>query len=480
MSNVGKHEIFRFVVLMLAFSMITSGCDMIMQRQEDVSSAAQINSGATPDNSVKAAESGTVHAAEASRSNDAANEAYLTGNDNICVYADESMTRQLTFLPCGAQVNIIGELGGAAFSPVKISASGLESDGYVTNKDLTTEKAAVTNGINVKVSSAAAVYSDRASSDSVIGEVPEGSSVTVLAKTSGGRWCIMTDDLMVGYVSIMDIVTDGIDTTAAFDSAQQPSTDESGDASRNRNSSNASDDENREPATEGNTDEILAGAVSEAQSKTGGNWSAGYIDLTSGTISSVNNTSMQAASLIKLFIMGAVYDDYDTYAQKRSDLDDLIDMMITVSDNNAANTLVNLLGDGDDSAGMAAVTNYAHMNGYSQTSMGRLLLESNINGDNYTSAMDCANFLAAVYRGQTAHSDDMMSLLMRQTRTSKIPAGVPVKTANKTGELFNVQNDAAIVFADRPYVLCVLSEGVPESAADSVCRISAKVYEATQ
>ena len=73
----------------------------------------------------------------------------------------------------------------------------------------------------------------------------------------------------------------------------------------------------------------------------------------------------------------------------------------------------------------------------------------------------------------------MLSLLKQQTRTSKIPAGVPygIETANKTGELDYVQNDAAIVFAETPYILCVMSENVGAgSAVSSIVNLSSDVY----
>ena len=46
-------------------------------------------------------------------------------------------------------------------------------------------------------------------------------------------------------------------------------------------------------------------------------------------------------------------------------------------------------------------------------------------------------------------SERILEALRDQQRTSKIPAGVPkeVETANKTGELDNVDNDAAIVWS---------------------------------
>ena len=64
---------------------------------------------------------------------------------------------------------------------------------------------------------------------------------------------------------------------------------------------------------------------------------------------------MQAASLIKLYIMGAVYENYDqiTGQYGRDSVDSNLYSMITVSDNDAANTLTTYLGGGDSAAGSA-------------------------------------------------------------------------------------------------------------------------------
>jgi beta-lactamase class A len=88
--------------------------------------------------------------------------------------------------------------------------------------------------------------------------------------------------------------------------------------------------------------------------------------------------------------------------------------------------------------------------------MGRLLLASNANGDNYTTVTDCGRFLTEIYQicnGTAAsqslsHADAMYSLLKQQERRNKIPAKIPdgVGVANKTGELDTVENDAAIIY----------------------------------
>ena len=214
----------------------------------------------------------------------------------------------------------------------------------------------------------------------------------------------------------------------------------------------------------------------------GENWSAAVVDLNTEDSCTVNNQSMQAASLIKLFIMGAVYDRYDslTAAYGEAQIQSLLSDMITVSDNAAANTLTNYLGDGDDAAGRMEVNEYCASNSYESTTMGRMLLAPADNGDNLTSVSDCAEFLRKLYKNELPHAEKMLGFLKNQQRTHKIPAGLPegVESANKTGELDTVENDAAIVFADTPYILCIMSENLSDvgTAQNNIAGISADMY----
>ncbi len=187
---------------------------------------------------------------------------------------------------------------------------------------------------------------------------------------------------------------------------------------------------------------------------------------------------MQAASLIKLFIMGTVYENYESLSETygADTLNSYLNSMITVSDNDAANKLVNMLGDGDDEAGMRAVNAFCASHGYSSTSMGRLLLQSNEYGDNYTSVSDCGHFLKEIYQSNAgtaestlAHTDAMYSLLKMQQRRNKIPANLPdgVKVANKTGELDDVENDAGIIYntaKNIDLVVCFMSQDLTDSS----------------
>ena len=231
-----------------------------------------------------------------------------------------------------------------------------------------------------------------------------------------------------------------------------------------------------------NTDSSMDALLNQVQTllpQDNGTWSVYVCNLLKDSDGTVNDTPMQAASLIKLYIMGAVYENYDSLAQSHSadTLDRNISAMITVSDNDAANTLVNWLGNGDDAAGMSVVNQFCQAHGFTSTQMNRLLLASSENGDNYTSAKDCGTFLKEIYQivngtisdSTLPNAEAMYYQLKMQQRKNKIPAQMPdgVHTANKTGELDTVENDAAIIFDTAKgidLVICFMSQDLNDTA----------------
>ena len=283
------------------------------------------------------------------------------------------------------------------------------------------------------------------------------------------------------------------------------------------------------------TDEKLSSVLAQIQASlpaSNGYWAVYVCDLKTGSEGSINDHRMQAASLIKLYIMGAVYENYDALiAQYGQDtIDASLYSMITISDNDAANALTTYLGSGDSSAGMQIVNNYCLAHGYTTSSMGRLLLHSNEFGDNYTSVENCGKLLKMVYwdgylqkipenrdtdekttesdlqseqvteniasteddtdeittentTALTPHASDMFALLCAQTRRHKIPAQLPdgVRTASKTGELDDVENDAAILYdTDNDLIIVFMSEHLSDcgAAQSTIASLSRQIYDA--
>ena len=286
--------------------------------------------------------------------------------------------------------------------------------------------------------------------------------------------------------------TDSQTSSDASDSDTQNSADSNSQDSAsadNKDSSSAAQEEGTLSPSRGsstftdNSDSSMDNVLNQVQSllpTDNGTWSVYVCNLAKNTEGAINDQQMQAASLIKLYIMGAVYEDYDKLSASygKDSLDNNLNSMITVSDNDAANTLVNYLGSGDDAAGMARVNKFCQDHGYTSTSMGRLLLADNSNGDNYTSVKDCGKFLKTIYQLDKSTSTEdtlagaeyMYHLLKMQTRQNKIPAQMPdgVKVANKTGELDTVENDTGIIYDTAKgidLVICFMSQDLKDTSA---------------
>ena len=219
---------------------------------------------------------------------------------------------------------------------------------------------------------------------------------------------------------------------------------------------------------------------------TSGTWSVYAKNLTSNSVKvNLNNKKLQSASLIKLFIMATAFEEMEKGTLQREQVIEDIKIMINRSDNDATNRIIDKLANQSGLSGFDKINNYLVTHGYNTTEIHRKMLENPTNGDNYTSIMDVGNILEDMYRGTCVSqnaSQEMIEILKSQTLKSKIPAGVPsgVETANKTGELSNVENDAAIVYKENShYILVVMSNDVTDTAAarNNIKEISTKVYD---
>lgn len=243
-----------------------------------------------------------------------------------------------------------------------------------------------------------------------------------------------------------------------------------------------------------------------AREAMGEHWALAYEDLETGEIYGYHEEDvLQSASVVKLFIMGAVYrymcypsegeevipfhEDYD------GQLRDTIVSMITVSDNDCANLLIDRLGEGDFHLGAQRIADFCKEYGYTGTSVGRHFLESNPSGDNYTTAADTRKFLSDLYHGTLINaeaSEKMLTIVKGQTRKNKIPAGLPAgfTSGNKTGEMPEgyglgcIENDSAIVFPPegegQGYILTVMSTnlgGRNSEAINTIVQVSSMVAQ---
>ena len=210
--------------------------------------------------------------------------------------------------------------------------------------------------------------------------------------------------------------------------------------------------------------------------KLGGKWSLYFKRLdTDQSIGISDDEKMVAASLIKLFVAGEFYTLAEQGELDIEKYHNAPDLMISISDNGAANSLIN-------ACTMEKINEFAKEKGYEETELNRRMLEWN-GTENYTSARDCGRMLEEVLKGEYVSgeaSERILEDLRNQKRTSKIPAGVPdgIETANKTGELDNVDNDAAIIWSPScTYILCIMSSDAGGRISE-IRKLSSMVYNA--
>ena len=164
-------------------------------------------------------------------------------------------------------------------------------------------------------------------------------------------------------------------------------------------------------------------------------------------------------------------------------LEQLCELMITVSSNLATNLLIEKLGVDNIRASVHAL-------GADGMNVLRGLEDAKAFDkglNNTTTARALLQLMEAIGRGQAVDEDSsrqMVSVLKRQSFNEDIPAGLPPGTpvAHKTGNITAIEHDAAIVFAPRPFVLVILTRGFarPADAAALMAEITRRLYAASQ
>lgn len=202
-----------------------------------------------------------------------------------------------------------------------------------------------------------------------------------------------------------------------------------------------------------------------------------------------------AASVIKLFLMAAVFQKFEegslspedsvevhrkdcmpscgvlNYLQgeRRVSVRDLVELMVIVSDNTAANLLFDLVGE-------EYLDSFIRERlGMKKTAFRRKMFDAEKAGqgiENTVTAQEVAELLEKIYRGELVSfkaSCEMYEILKHQRLNGKIPfylhtlKEAPV-IAHKTGEDTGITHDVAIVEGDSPFLLCFLGSetDVPE------------------
>jgi beta-lactamase class A len=161
-------------------------------------------------------------------------------------------------------------------------------------------------------------------------------------------------------------------------------------------------------------------------------------------------------------------------------LEDLLTLMIIVSDNHATNMVIDILG-------MDAVNANLSSMGYTSTLLRRKMMDWEAieqGRDNVTTAREMADLLARIARKEVLGGEwdeCIVTALGRQQDSRKLGLFLPddVEVANKTGGREGIQNDCGIVTGPGlGYSIAVLTSGA-KSVGDAILtigRISEAVY----
>jgi beta-lactamase class A len=175
-------------------------------------------------------------------------------------------------------------------------------------------------------------------------------------------------------------------------------------------------------------------------------------------------------------------DLYKAVGQTRT-LDQLCDLMVTVSSNFATNLLIQKLGIDN----IRATVTSLHADGMDikRGVEDQKAFDKGLN--NTTTARGLATLLIAIANGKAVDAESsakMVEILERQKFNEGIPAGVPanIRVAHKTGEITKIHHDAGIVYAERPFVIVVLVRGMEDFKQSSavIADVTRDLFQASQ
>ena len=157
-------------------------------------------------------------------------------------------------------------------------------------------------------------------------------------------------------------------------------------------------------------------------------------------------------------------------------LEDLIRLMIIVSDNAATNIMIRRVG-------MDSVNATLRSLGCEKTTLNRLLFDSEASRrgiKNFITAGEMGMLLEALYRGQIVSKEagrEMLDILLDQRLNGKIPFFIDsmgIDVAHKTGEDDGISHDVGIIYAKEPMVCCFVGEHVDVPRYERLMQDAAK------
>ncbi len=188
-----------------------------------------------------------------------------------------------------------------------------------------------------------------------------------------------------------------------------------------------------------------------------------------------DGVKMNSASIIKLYIMACVYDDIaHSGTVLTAEEENHLNKMITESNNQSANYFIDKYGGENENHFVTKnnkINKFISNLGFADniTVLERKMHDylppyGSTGFQNYTSAKAVGVLYEKMYKGQLVSPEadkKMLDLLKKQKRRNKIPSGLEkkypsVEVWNKTGELSQVENDAAFIVGEGVNVIFVV------------------------
>lgn len=229
-----------------------------------------------------------------------------------------------------------------------------------------------------------------------------------------------------------------------------------------------------------------------------------FTDLATNQSIYLGSETMPSASMIKVFILAKAYEDLQNGSLSRKEtftlapdnvvggagvlqgrpygtkvpLQEAMELMITESDNTAANLLIDRLG-------MDRINAYMQSHGYTHSVLRRKMMDTGAmeaGRENLTSTRDIALLFKRLYRGKCigpAQDREMLEIYKHQTDNDSIPGDLPQGTAvaHKTGEVNDLRHDGGIVYTPKgDYVLVIFTRDY--TPYGTTAALSEKIYQA--
>ncbi len=158
---------------------------------------------------------------------------------------------------------------------------------------------------------------------------------------------------------------------------------------------------------------------------------------------------------------------------RKLSLQEILNLSLIISDNPAANKIIEVVG-------IDFINKVINEIGCQHTQLKTAYFDEDIdlNGrENKTNCMDQMKILSALEKDYP----DLIDILNNSLRNIRIPLYLPetVPVANKTGTLFNVINDVAIVNADSGFKLAVLTDQQkdPIKTSQDIGKMSFEIFK---